>query len=73
MSQLIMMNYQMCESPPPVMGGGLLFQNSLQSRITEKPILVPPFCEVDLPLPDLGTLLLVQCQRHHLKVVDLVV
>ena len=25
MSQLIMMNYQMCESPSPVMGGGLLF------------------------------------------------
>ena len=25
MSQLIVMNYQMCESPSPVMGGGLLF------------------------------------------------
>ena len=24
MSQLIMMNYRMCVSPPPVMGGGLL-------------------------------------------------
>ena len=25
MSQLIMINYQMCVSPSPVMGGGLLF------------------------------------------------